>query len=170
MVITELFPGGSLKNKAWAEEIKRELDPGLNVSVVYWNDWEKGQDARVDFGLESSKALIIIGDKPYNILAKSVGSIVAVQVLAKAGRLPEKIVLCGLPLNDFPSEILEAYKILSGIPAEKILCIQNDQDPHGSFVQVKEFLAKINPGIKVVSKPADNHSYPYPEDFRDFLL
>ena len=46
---------------------------------------------------------------------------------------------------------------------EKVLVIQNMDDSHGSFEQVKEF-------GNVKLKVASNHDYPYFEEFNDFLI
>ena len=45
----------------------------------------------------------------------------------------------------------------------------------GKFVvikdeEVKNFMSKVNPKIKVVKMPRSDHHYPYPEEFRRFLL
>ena len=80
-----------------------------------------------------------------------------------------KIILCGIPIADFLPGNDQYYDALKAKPPENVLCIQNENDKHGSFISIKNFIHSINPNIKVISKPAADHNYPYNEDFVTFL-
>ncbi len=81
-----------------------------------------------------------------------------------------KIIICGLPLNDLDESDKEHYKVLTTIPEDRLLVIQNDHDDHGNYAQVREFLDSIDcENIQIISRPASDHNYPYWDDFRDFL-
>ncbi|MCL4397565.1 hypothetical protein M1403_00895 [Patescibacteria group bacterium] len=164
-MLTLILGGGSFKNKAWVEEMAQTL----GATPQFYDYWSEQKDSGLDFDLETNKALKTLGGQPYNLLIKSVGSLLGMRVLEKAGGKVNKIIICGFPLHDFPSEELERYKVLNSFPVEKIRCFQNNADPHGSYQEAKTFLAKINPDIQIVEKIGDNHNYPYPEDFQAFL-
>ncbi len=168
---TLLIGGGSFKNKAWVEELKAQLEPGIPTLPLIFQAWEQGESVNgLNFPLELDKALKIVGDQKFNLLCKSVGSILGMKILERIPTQVEKIIVCGFPLNDFTAEELEAYQVLKNFPVETILCFQNNADPHGSFEEAKSFIAAVNPDIKIVEKIADSHDYPYFQDFKDFLL
>lgn len=172
---TLLLGGGSFKNKAWVEETQEALKPEVHTSIVYWNDWANGADANINFAAEIAKASEVVGDKPFNLLAKSVGSYVGTGVIKEHPDQIQKVILCGVPLRDFEREDLKNQytAALQNIPVERILVIQNEKDSHGSYEEVAVFMAEINPDIKVVKKTVEEyittHNYPYPEDFKAFL-
>ncbi|MFC1625664.1 hypothetical protein ACFL1Q_01315 [Patescibacteria group bacterium] len=171
---TELLGGGSFKNKSWVDEIQQKLQPEITAIVVYWNGWERGEDAKIDFEAETKKAAELVGNKPFDMVSKSVGSYIGLNVIEETGNLVRKLIICGVPLKDFPIEEIEKrYEILSSISVENVVVFQNEKDPHGSFEEVNSFIAKINSGIKVVKKIgefSETHNYPYPQDFKEFLL
>src|SRR3989344_8632137 len=78
---TFLLPGFSLKNKEWAEEVREKLKPEIPVIVFYWPHWETGEkeedwiEKEADKILEQAKAT----GGMVNILAKSIGTIVAMR-------------------------------------------------------------------------------------------
>lgn len=162
---TIILPGYSFSNKEWGEGITKHLQ---NSKVHYWKHW----DGKTKFDPEIEAEEIteeIIGDKT-NILAKSLGTYVLAILINKKKVSINKIVLCGIPLGDLEVGDLETYKsAFSNFNPEKIICFQNSDDPHGNYQKVKEFLKKINPKIKLISKEATDHNYPYYQDFLAFL-
>ncbi len=170
---TLIFPGFSLKNKDWAYEMKKDLNPNFPSEVVEWEHWTSGN---TDFAnwtewleKETPKVLMEIGDEQINVLAKSIGTLVAMNILKTKPNQINKLFICGIPLNDIEKDDKLSYKVLKDFPREKIVCIQNENDNHGSFNEAKKFLDSINPNIKIISKPRNDHDYPYPKEFINFL-
>ena len=167
---TLIIGGGSFKNKAWVDELKTQLEPEIATWPFYFQVWETGEGVNgLDFPLELDKALKMVGDQKFNLLCKSVGSMLGMLILEKIPDQVEKIIVCGFPLYDFPAEDFEKYIVLNKFPTGNILCFQNNADPHGSFAEAKSFIEKVNPDIKIVEKVAETHDYPYFQDFKDFL-
>ncbi len=163
-----IIPGFSLKNKPWAEEVQKHLSSMFAVSVHYWPFWEMGQAE--EGWIEKEKEKIINETvSPVNVIAKSIGTLVAMKILNSKPELVKKIILCGIPVNDFHQGDDEFYKGLKSLKEENILCIQNENDNHGSFSGVEKFVHSINPKIKVVSTPRFDHEYPYFAEFSDFF-
>lgn len=160
---TLVLPGGSFGNKKWAE--------GLDVpnkEVWNWSHWETGIDVNVDVDQEAEKIYEKYKGQNINILAKSIGSLVLMK-LFKLGLKPNKYILCGVPLKVIKEMKAEYdYEVVSEYVPE--IVVQNTQDPLGSFTEISEFIHNINPNITVISKEADNHSYPYPDEFNKFLI
>lgn len=170
---TLIFPGFSLKNKDWACEMKKSLDSKFSTEVVEWEHWTSGNTNFANWNewleKETPRVLSQIGEEQVNILAKSIGTLIAMNILKMKPNLINKLFICGIPLNDIEDNDKLSYKILKGFSQERIICIQNENDNHGSFSEANKFLDSINPTIKIISKPRDDHDYPYPEEFINFL-
>lgn len=159
---TIIIPGYSHKNKEWAEETSRKISD----SVVY--EWKHWNDPTIRFSAkdEAQNIKSLIGNGEVNIIAKSIGTLVAMMAIRDS---IAKIVFCGIPINDLNEDDLWQYKILSDFPPQKIIVFQNSEDEHGSFVAVRKFLSQINPNIKIIEKSGKTHDYPYFEEFNEFL-
>lgn len=110
---------------------------------------------------------ILQGDST-NLVAKSVGSLVAAYTVEAIPQRIGKVILCGIPSVSVQRLKIfqEAFK---NFPAEKVVVFQNTKDPLATFVEVRNFMKKVNPKIKVIEKPLHSHDYPYFEDFRKYL-
>lgn len=167
-----IFPGYSIKNKPWAHQTRDSLKLKFSPSVVEWRNWasETSESSWSEWIDKETQIIIKQNDeKPINLLAKSIGTAVAMNVIKTDPNLVNKMILCGIPLNDLNEEEKSLYAVLRDFPELDVLCLQNQKDHHGSFLEVREFIHLINPNIKVISKPRDNHEYPYTEDFINFF-
>ncbi len=160
---TVIIPGYSHKNKEWAEETKKNIPD----SEVY--EWKHWNDPNIKFSAkaEAQNIKILVGDVSFDIVAKSIGTLVTAILLNNLK--PNKIVLCGICINDLNEDELHEYKILSDFDPNNIIVFQNFEDEHGSFEEVRKFLSQINPNIKIIEKPGSTHEYPYYDEFIDFL-
>lgn len=170
---TIILPGYSLRNKEWAESIGERLKLKTNNTlrdksetiIHHWKHWTEGS---MSVKYEVEKILEEAGADDLNIIAKSVGTMIAMHLLAEIPKQIQKVILCGIPSVGEERRSL-FKKVLAGFPAKKIIVFQNEKDPLGSYEEVKKFMAKVNPKIKVIKMPRSDHHYPYPEEFRKFL-
>jgi len=162
---TIILPGFSVHNKVWAEEVANKLN---NNAVVHnWLHWENGK-SNLSLKEELRNIIKEIGGEKVNIIAKSVGTMVCMHLLAEIFDQINKIILCGIPSVSEERKNLFASS-LSDFNPKNIIVFQNTKDPLASFSQVKDFIRNVNPKIKVIEKPRSDHSYPYFEDFKKFL-
>lgn len=164
---TIILPGYSLSNRDWAEVVAKKMKLGHKVLVHYWKHWETGAK-NLSLKKEVETILKEIGSHKVNILAKSVGTMVAMQTLLKTKKQVKKIILCGIPTVSEERKRL-FQKALVSFPEDKIICFQNRKDPWATYNEVKEFMRQVNPKISVIEKSRSDHHYPYPEDFKKFL-
>lgn len=164
---TIILPGYSIKNKDWAHQISSELAPDVGSIVFYWSHWED-PEVKPEWQKEAEGVIKSAGGEEFNLLAKSIGTLVSMLVLAQGAKV-NKLILCGVPILDFQEGDDKLYGVLKDFPTENILCFQNENDNHGSFAEVEKFLHLINPEIKILSKPRDDHEYYFSEDFKQFL-
>ena len=166
---TYILPGFSEKNKNWVDETVNELTPLILAKGIYWQHWSSGQVKDGWIEKEAQKIIIDSNNEKINIISKSVGTMVCLEIIKSQPQLVNKIILCGIPLADFLPGDEKRYKELKNFSPNNVLCIQNSKDNHGSYAEAKAFVYKINPNIKIISKSRDDHHYPYPKDFINFL-
>lgn len=160
-----ILPGYSIKNKDWAYSVKDSL-PDHNFEVVEWSHWAQGE---FSVNNEALQILKKIGDESYVLIAKSVGTLVAMHILKQKKGSLVKLVLCGIPLHDLDENDKKAYQVLTEFSSENVLVVQNTNDNHGSYQELTNFLSIINPKIKALSRVRDDHEYPYSEEITEFL-
>lgn len=165
---TIVLPGYSSKNKDWLDELRQKSDI-KPLDTIEWAHW-KGENPDPNW-IKSEVAKIIssYANQKVNVIAKSLGTLIAMNVLNQKLDIFNKIILCGIPINDFESGDAESYEILEKLPSNKIICIQNNNDFHGNLDQIRKLLNSVNPDIQLISKESADHNYPYYEDFRSFL-
>ncbi|KKU56702.1 hypothetical protein A3H89_03210 [Candidatus Amesbacteria bacterium RIFCSPLOWO2_02_FULL_48_11] len=166
---TIILPGYSPKNQAWAEETQSALDSTTPAIVINYAHWETGTADPDWLDKETRKLIDFVDSRQVNILAKSIGTAVAMGVLKQKPDLVNKVIFCGIPILDFKPGDETYYQPLKTFPSDKILCIQNADDNHGGYTQAEKFLHSLNPNLKIISKPRSDHEYPYIEDFIAFL-
>ena len=95
---TIILPGYSPHNKDWAEGIKAKLVLGHNVVVHNWEHWDKG--GSLSAKKEASRILEEVGHEDIvNIIAKSVGTFIAVLLLPNSAQKVRKIIFLGSRLT-----------------------------------------------------------------------
>ena len=168
-MVTMILPGGSVHNKEWLEETARTINVEGEIRAIYWDHWsepEKKFDAKEKARLIND----IAGVRSTDIIAKSIGTLVAAYMIFKSPDKIHKVILCGIPLNDLSEGEKETLKsALKLIPPKNIVCFQNEEDPHGSFEQAKAFILGVNSEIKIIIKDRNDHEYPYQDEYRKFL-
>ncbi|HBC72991.1 MAG: hypothetical protein UX91_C0006G0183 [Candidatus Amesbacteria bacterium GW2011_GWB1_47_19] len=165
---TLILPGFSPQNQSWAESVRTQLHLS-GESVVSWHHWTSGRPEPDWVERETSEIIDRIVMEQVSLLAKSIGTLIAMRVIKAKPDLIHKVLLCGIPVNDFRPGNAAEYEILKQFSVNKCLCLQNRDDPHGSFDQAETLIHAVNPHIPVLSRPGQDHEYPYFDDFRSFL-
>ncbi|KKR27996.1 MAG: hypothetical protein UT61_C0060G0009 [Candidatus Woesebacteria bacterium GW2011_GWA1_39_8] len=177
-MVTFILPGYSAKNRQWAEEVVKELELDGQIRPIFWDHWENPEK----LFKPKEKARLIAGlavKNQVNIIAKSVGTLVAAYIIEAISEQINKVILCGIPtVSDERLRIFQ--KTYKNVKPENVICYQNEGDPFATPAEVKKFMEKvyphnqnvgvgINPKIKIVSMPGNDHYYPYYEEFQKFL-
>ena len=170
LMVTIILPGYSVSNKEWLEKTSEMINVAGEIRPVYWEHWT---DSGNKFDAKEKARLIdgVAGMRVVNIIAKSIGTYVAGFIIQKNPEKINKVILNGICLNDLDEKEQEFLKsALKLISPEKIICFQNEEDPHGNFNQAKDFLYTVDPKIKIISEPRSDHEYPYQTEFNNFFL
>src|SRR3989338_7613047 len=98
-MITLILPGYSAHNKSCAEDTADSLKIEGQIRPVFWDHWT---DETQKFD-PKEKAILAAkhsrGDK-VNIIAKSIGTLVAAHIANEIPNQINKIILCGIPISD----------------------------------------------------------------------
>jgi hypothetical protein len=169
-VVTVIIPGYAPHNKTWLEETAKQLGDDDDIRPIYWDHW-KEPGARFDAKEQGQHISSITQVGSCDIVAKSIGTLVASYLILQDPSDIHKVIFCGIPMNDLSEADKAIIKTaLKSIPPEQVLCIQNDEDPHGTTDQLVNFLSSFDSDVKVESKTRIDHEYPFVDDFKKFLL
>lgn len=168
-----ILPGFNQKNIEWAQGVSQKLAGQFKTEVYKWRHWRTNNES--DFSAEDEAEAIATkltqsSTSKTTIIAKSIGTLVAALLIRDLGESIDKIILCGVPLNDIPENEWNKYSSLKTFKKGEGICFQNNDDSHGNYAQVSNFLKTINLDIPVIEKPGSNHDYQYFDDFKNFLL
>lgn len=167
---TIILPGYSPRNKEWAEEIKSDLGPEIEVAIHEWEHWQKDKVSSLSISREKDKILKNIGDEKVNIIAKSVGIKVLMHLLPNIKYQIKKVIICGIPLNlqsEKPKVLLR--KGINLLSPSRVVVLQNEKDPMANYEVIEGFIHSIDRKIEVKKMPRSDHHYPYFDEFKDLL-
>lgn len=154
-----IFPGNSISNRAWAEEVASEVRGTFEiVRVVYYNHWETGEKT-IDFDIEDQELIKITqGLDEYVIFAKSAGTILSLRGIAEGVLKPVKNVFCGFPLKFGRSLNQNVDEWLPKLEIPTVV-IQNTEDPVMTYKEMSEYMESVNPNIKTIETGGNTHDY-----------
>ena len=163
-----LLAGNSKRNQEWIHAVDRVIKPLFNTTVVQeYQHWQTGVnfidlDAELNKAAQNTRSL-----DPYIIFAKSVGCLLALMGMRNHVLHPHKCIFTGLALKLIMSEKIPLEEWLGNnqIP---ILILQNEADPAGSYVQVKESMSKV-PNCTIAKLPGDTHEYNDLQKLKDII-
>jgi pimeloyl-ACP methyl ester carboxylesterase len=146
--------------------MKKDIDVG-EIVVHEWKHWSSGS---FSMKRELENILSKIGKDKVNVIAKSVGTRVCMELARQNPEKVEKVILCGIPTKGKSKSVRKLFlEGLSSLDSDKLLVIQNSKDPLADYSTVEKFIHSLDKRVKVVKKESGKHHYPYPEDFEKFL-
>lgn len=161
-----VLPGGSPRNKAWADTCAEHFASWFDdVHVQYYDHWESG-NYELDENVELPKLKKAVDEEVETyVFAKSIGSILTLLAVKEGVIKPEKCVFFGMPLELVAGSFFkDDWSALSDFPVLAI-AFHNDNDPI-SYDFTKQTLLDHAPAhLKFITKVGDNHNY---TEFRDY--
>ena len=164
-----VLPGNSVSNQAWGEAAAEYFgDWFREVYLQYYDHWESGEaNINLESELVKLKEVVIKDDveTEYVIVAKSIGSILALLAIHLEIINPEKCVFFGMPLDLAAADIFkDNWSALSDLKVPT-LSFHNEADPTANFHFTKNILTAHAPAIKLVARSGNNHNY---DEFAEF--
>lgn len=130
-MVVWIVPGMSINNKNFLEDAKRVFP---DAKLISYNHWERGGE--INFDLEIPKLNFDDGDK---IIAKSIGVILSLKSLVKNNK-KVNLFCMGVPIK-LSKKI--NFNLLNELKKHNHLVFQNEFDPAGNFVELKDINSKI---------------------------
>ena len=127
------------------------------VAYTTYRHWHAGGDIDVPFEIhQAAKAAKDLDG--YIIVAKSIGSVIAILGIHERLLRPTACLFLGFPLRVVEANYSQLASLLADMPPT--VFIQNDQDPLGSAAAVQAYVASTSAAhSSVVTTPGDTHDY-----------
>ena len=164
----------------FSEQKRHELDDyiaalsagGFECDPHLWRHWrESGTPWENRRELQEIETKIEgYGGDQFIIIAKSVGTYLACQILAGHPELLDQVshvVLLGIPLKDTAHIEAGVYPAALTRYGGPITVFQNSEDPYARATQIDSLLTGSKANLIVEER--DDHDYPYAEQIRDIL-
>ncbi len=155
-----LLPGNSPRHKSWAEDFKSSLLPTPNIGSViaqhyaHWRNGEEFADTDHELLIATASAREL---GTYAIIAKSIGTAIALEGIAQGKLQPTQLILLGIPINGTIAS--ETYRNwLKGVTIPTII-MQNTKDPYGSFAELQALIEPGQTNISLIETEGDTHDY-----------
>lgn len=158
-----LLPGNSLRNRDWLYHAGAHYAETGWFAEIYLHEYEHWQTGETEIDmpgelLRFQAALHADTPHQYVIIAKSIGSIMALLAIQKEFITPTHCVFFGMPLEIAGSELFKADWSPLGDLSVPTIAFHNDRDPI-SYEVTKAKLTEHAPHITLITREADNHDY-----------
>lgn len=152
-----IFGGESPRHQQWVRDVARTLQPHFSaVKFLDYRHWSEGGPTDIEFEIAAA-AKLAATSASYTIVAKSIGTIIAVLGIGTTVLRPTRCVFLGLPLGvlrRMPG-VIDAIRLLP-----PTTFVQNEHDPLGSTEEVASFIDVHGNHLATVLKtPGDTHDY-----------
>src|SRR3989344_1956518 len=168
---TIILPGYSEHNREWAEDVANDFRLKIKDQIIVhkWRHWvSPSLSLSLRKEIESIKKELKT-EKKFNILAKSVGVFVCLNLIHELeSQVVNKVILCGIASVTTDDRKSLLASLLGKISVDNILCIQNENDKYVKYSKAENFYHSVEPKLKVVSMPRSDHEYPYADLFLEF--
>jgi len=146
------LPGVNPVTLDWMRSLLAALSaPDDEISIREYRHWREGVDA--DRGFEASRLEGLAADL---VVAKSMGTLVAVEAWREFAFRPRRALLIGCPLRGHGRDGYAALKTFAGeVPS---LFIQQTDDPVGGFAALAAAMAPVA-GARLAEVAGDDHAY-----------
>lgn len=158
MIDTLILSGASLNSRAWARSITDALmESGIKATLFEYKHWKVGGELDIENESKSVRAFLAENQNITNIIAKSAGSIVAMQA-EKDNTTIGKNIFIGIPIEYAKDHNIDLESLVHNHHTTT-LCIQAKGDPMASYKEVLRLIER-NKKMKAACIDGDDHQYP----------
>ena len=154
-----ILGGNSPRHKQWIRDVKTALESSFDeVRLLDYKHWATGADsADIDYEITQTAKLVEDLDD-YIIVAKSVGTIIAMTGCASGVLKPHALLLMGVPLRGYEDIATELSQAIAALP--NVTFLQNENDPFGTSDEVEALIKKSPPKQwRLIKSAGDTHDY-----------
>lgn len=154
-----ILGGESPRHHAWVRVVAEALEPHYDkVAFLDYHHWQ-ADGAEIDLEYELNAAAKLAGTLgDYIVVAKSIGTVIAILANARGRIAPHSCVFLGFPLRVVAGVRPEVAAGLKSLP--RTVFVQNEQDPLGSAAAIQAYVEANPPArYKLQELPGDTHDY-----------
>ena len=156
-----ILGGNSPRHHAWVREVAANVGPLFDKVLVWdYQHWQTGEPF-CKINLELSKLNETVDSfEPYIIIGKSIGTILASQGVNRGILKPKGLLFFGTPIKSTNPGARPLGKWLSSIDQSKIIFVQNQNDPFGSYQMLQSRLKdEMIDDATTIMWPGQTHDY-----------
>lgn len=154
-----ILGGNSPRHREWIREVARHLEPVVDEAYPHdYQSWQHGGETDVAYEIEAAAQMVEHLDE-YIIVAKSIGTIIAVNGIANGAFKARKCLLLGMPLSIAAENFPDLGLSLERVPRASFM--QNQFDPYGSATDLTDYVTSHQPRKYVIEVNPDDHSHDY---------
>jgi hypothetical protein len=146
------LPGMRPETEAWMQSLMSALQsPSIDYEIVKYRHWSGDEKPDVEHEVRCYAKI-----SAECVIAKSMGTLVAIRAFDLFKRKPQRAIFIGTPLAPQQSKNFgPLYRFLGSVPT---LFIQQTSDPHGPCEKLKKAVQAYQNGT-IVEVPGDDHAY-----------
>lgn len=171
-----VLSGNNVKNQGWGEACAEFFRVDFDmVFYPHYDHWDtEGKDIDIEVELRKIKETVQgTGEHDdWYIIAKSIGSVLALLAVEQGIISPEKCVFFGMPLKIAEAEVTKDWSYLRDFSVPT-LAFHNDNDQTADYAFMAQKLAEFAPTISLRTLRGDTHDYGdfthYAGEIREFL-
>jgi len=152
--------GMSPRHKEWVRQVASVLKPHFNeVRLLDYRHWDQeGAEMNLEYEITQTTMLAQdLGD--YVVVAKSIGTVVAILANSRDLISPARCVFMGFPLKVVLATIPEVADALPKLPVDTTF-LHNDHDPLGAAEDISAYISEHMPQAPVfMTMPGGTHDY-----------
>lgn len=165
-----LLPGNSKKNKKWIENVEFQIKNLFEKTrIYYYRHWKTGEEI-IDIEYETKKlAEYLKNKKEYFILAKSIGTALAIKNIKEKRIFPKKCIFLGMPILWCRKHNIDLDSWIEDY-STSTLFIQNNHDPAIEANELKIYLEKKRiKNYQFIELEGNTHDYDNINQLKEFL-
>jgi hypothetical protein len=155
-----MLSGESQKSQAWIGTVHDHVaDLFDETHVQQYAHWRR-PNGKINFTKELTvlEKQVANWKAPYIVFAKSIGTLLTAKALDAGILEPEHVVLTGIPLVAVPKQHPN-FGVSLSVYKEEVTIIQNDNDPYGSAMAVRQYLRAHDLASAVIETVGSTHDY-----------
>jgi hypothetical protein len=152
-----ILGGESPRHYQWVRDVAKVLQPRFSsVHFLDYRHWSNGGATDIEYEITAATKLAE-GMEEYIIVAKSIGTVIAMLGIGRGLLHPQRCVFMGLPLGAV-RRIPDVVPYVAKLPPTTF--VQNEHDPLAAATEVATFIdIHGNKDASIVITPGETHDY-----------
>ena len=155
-----ILGGNSPRHYDWNRQLAAALSKAGHEPIIHdYMHWQTGGPLAAIESEIASAAAAMKSEPSYAIIAKSIGTVIAVLGVARGALHPKKCILLGVPHTGIAGDTADFLPSMATLP--RTLFVQNEHDPYGSAEGLDALLERSCPPAYELAVVFGNTTHDY---------